>query len=110
MSLKPTDRNKRIVGVALSARDWARHAVGGDKQSGSEGFEHYCSVGGWHYAPGYVHISAAQPQWSPPEAAEEMAEIMGLLRNEIERTAEVLDEKVIRLQRMEEQLAEVLKS
>ena len=108
MSLKPTPKNQTVVGIALSAETWARHAIGGDKRTGPEGFEKYRSQGGWYHPMHYRHISGSNPEWSPPEAADEMADIRECLVAEIDAHAKELDAMVMRLQRMEEQMGNAL--
>lgn len=110
MSLQPTQHNKKILGLALSAQDWARHAIGGDKITGTEGFENYRSQGGWYYPMHYSSISKSNPEWSPFEAADEMSDIRESLVREIDESAKALDDMVMRLQRMEEQMTTVLSS
>lgn len=110
MSLKLTPRNEAVLRLALSAESWARHAIGGDKKSGKEGFENYRSQSGWYYPRHYYKISLQNPQWSPPEAIEEMSDIRENLVIEIENRAKELDEMVMRLQRMEEQMGTVLEN
>lgn len=105
MSLRPTERN-RVVGIALSAQEWARHAIGSDKRSGPEGFENFKSSGWCHFTH-YQHISKEHPERSKPEAADEMAEYRSKLVDEIWHTAKLLDAQIMRLQRMEEQMSEV---
>lgn len=107
MSLKPTERNA-CVGIALSAETWARHAIGSDKQRGPEGFENFRS-GDWHHYVHYQHIRNIRPDLSLFCAMDEMTWYRQKLVDDIERTARELDEQIMRLQRMEEQMAEVEK-
>lgn len=110
MSLRPTPANRAIFGLALSAVGWARNAIGAGKKSGPEGFERYRSHGGWYYPEHYARISQTNPEFSPPEASDEMADIRMNLVREIEIHAKELDAMIMRLQRMEEQMAMVLES
>lgn len=107
MSLKLTDRNAAVCGIALSAETWARHAIGGDKRSGKQGFEEYRNAGGWFYSLHYKHINKSKPEWSPKEALPEMTSIREDIVDTIMSLAEQIDVNVMRLQRMEEQMKEV---
>jgi len=107
MSLKPTPKNTAVVRLALSAETWARHAIGGDKIAGPEGFENYRNGGGWFYPLHYRNISKTEPQKSSTEALAEMSDIRASLVDEIIADAQELDRMVMRLQRMEEQMSEV---
>jgi hypothetical protein len=107
VSLRPTRKNVLVVGLALSAEVWAHHAIGGDKGAGPEGFERYTSQGGWNHAMHYRHITT-HPSLSPPEAVAEMSRMRECLVEEIINEAKIMDALVMRLQRMEEQMAEVI--
>lgn len=108
MSLKPSIRNTKIVGVALSVKTWVRHAVGSDKISGVEGFENYRSIGGWYFPMHCKHISNTCPEASHHLAIHEMSDIRESLISDIETRAVELDKMIMRLQRMEEQMKSVI--
>ena len=109
MSLKPTKQNTDNVGIMLSAQDWARYAIGADKISGLDGFERF-SIGGWYHSPHYKHISQIHPEFSRKDALDEMTQMRGYCVHEIMQLASELDDMIKRLQRMEEQMKEVIES
>lgn len=106
MSLKITDHNHAVVGIAYSCRAWANHAVAADKLSGPEGFENFRS-GDWLHYIHYKNISS-NPEVSPQSALEEMSNCREKLVSDILKTAVQIDQMVMRLQRMEEQMKEVI--
>ena len=111
MSLRPTQHNAHFVGNAFSAKDWANFAIGSkDKICGPEGFENYTEYCGWHHPIHYKHISKLNPAFSPLEAADEMAEVRLKLVDEIQYFAEISDEKIKRLEKMQQQMSTVLNS
>lgn len=108
MSLKPTDRN-RVFGSLLSAQDWARQAVGSDKRSGEVGFEGFRS-GEWMHFLHYRKLRSDYPGQSPKEALPEMSEMRQRIVEDIMSSARDIDSMIMRLQRMEEQMQEVVET
>ena len=107
-SLKNTPENHAVVGICYSAIDWAKHAIAAEKIAGPEGFENFCS-GPWKHWPHYKHISKLTPETSRGvNAIEEMQRHIEYLTADIERHALELDDMIRRLQRMNEQISEVI--
>lgn len=109
MSLRPTQQNTDNVGIMLSAQDWARYAIGANKIAGFDGFERF-SIGGWYHPEHYKHISKIHPELSKKAALDEMTQMRGYCVHEIMQLASELDGMIMRLQRMEEQMKEVINS
>jgi len=105
MSIKP---NQSFI-PHFSCRDWTYSALGAKRYAGKAGFWAYSS-GDWQYWTGYKKINNKHPELSPPEAAEEMSYYMETLRQDIVRNAELIDAQLRRLTKMEQELAEVLRS
>lgn len=103
MSLKPTHKNHLAVGISYSAKDWANHAIGGDKIAGPEGFENF-SVGGWNHWWHYKNIDKRFPERFRDGVLDEMSQMRENLVNDIMKIAELLDERVTRLEKMELQI------
>ncbi len=100
-SLKPS--TIAATGIFQSCEAWANYAIGADKVSGSEGFERFYS-GDWYHPTHYKLISRSNPEYSPNTALTEMSIIRESCVNDIIRAAKEVDEKLMRLQRMEEQM------
>ena len=109
MSLRPTQQNTDNVGIMLSAQDWARYAISADKKSSLQGFERFW-VGEWYHPEHYKHISKIRPEFSKKDALDEMTQMRGSCVREIMQLACELDDMIMRLQRMEEQMREVINS
>lgn len=92
-----------------SCEDWARSAMGAKRRAGKAGFWGY-SDGDWQHWTGYRKINNKYPEFSPPEAADEMTDFMEILRGEIMRNAKEIDGQLMRLAKMEQELARVLKA
>lgn len=106
MSLKP----HRIPAPIFSAEDFTRYAFGsGQIVKGEEGF-HRLSCGEWQHHWHYKHISRTNPQFSPPEAASEMSDLLVNHREYVMKLARQLDAEIRRIGKMEEELAAVIDS
>lgn len=105
MSLKPN----QFATPSFSCKDWVSFALGAKRYAGKWGFWGYSSQD-WQYWTGYKKINNKYPELSPPEAADEMSYFMETLRQDIVRNAELIDAQLKRLTKMEQELAEVLRS
>ncbi len=107
MSLKIN--NTTVFGICYSAEDWARNAIGAEKRVGPEGFENFSS-GGWHHYWHYKDIDRTYPWRSNKNTLEEMSQYRERLAEEIISLGKHLDERIMRLAKMEEQMKEVIEN